>query len=148
MRLKSQRSTICERTHVIPRISFSVLDRQKNARSFCAEENYENRLGLSDIEEGSQTDGARSDNSNSGLDEQKPSLIQESEEEPHLSMKQRHVAEKGQDYVDRFFDTPFEEVEQEIRSRSIYRNFKTWRLVNIMVKTGDNLKQGSQRDAI
>lgn len=44
-------------------------------------------------------------------------------------------------YIDKYFDKPFVEVEAEIRSKSVFRKFKTWKLVNIMVKTGDNLKQ-------
>jgi len=129
--------------HVIPRRnSFSTIDANNSARSFC-EANLEVGLGLSDIEEGSRTDGAHSENSNSGLDESRNTVLQEPEESPlHLSIKYNGATKNKEGYVDRFFDTPFAEVEAEIRRRSIYRNFKTWKLVNIMVKTGDNLKQG------
>lgn len=43
--------------------------------------------------------------------------------------------------INKYFDISYKDVENGIRSKSIYKHFKTWKLVNIMIKTGDNLKQ-------
>lgn len=43
--------------------------------------------------------------------------------------------------IDKYFDIPFKDIENGVRNKSIYKHFKTWKFVNIMVKTGDNMKQ-------
>lgn len=51
------------------------------------------------------------------------------------------TSEDGEVKKDPYFDNSFEEIEAKIRSKSIYKHFKSWSLVNILIKTGDNLKQ-------
>lgn len=139
-RLKSQRSTINagDTNHILPKNSYSILDRKKNTRSFAFSEG----LGLSDIEEGSRTDGARSENEEEEDQQEAKNFLQEADE-GIMQFMEHHSSEEetNSNFKDNFFDEPFKLVEERIKKKSIYRNFKTWKLVNLMVKTGDNLKQ-------
>lgn len=45
--------------------------------------------------------------------------------------------------LDDFFGANAENFIEEVRGRSIYRDLKSWKLVHLMVKTGDDIKQGT-----
>ena len=51
------------------------------------------------------------------------------------------MSESEAKVIDKYFDIPFKDIENGIRSKSIYKHLKTWKTVCIMVKTGDNMKQ-------
>lgn len=40
-----------------------------------------------------------------------------------------------------FFGPKSSDYIQEMKEKSIYRDLKSWRLVHLMVKTGDDIKQ-------
>ena len=40
-----------------------------------------------------------------------------------------------------FFGPKSSDYIQDVRERSIYRHLKSWKLVHMMVKTGDDIKQ-------
>jgi phosphatidylinositol 4-kinase len=42
-----------------------------------------------------------------------------------------------------YFPRKSSTVIEEYRKRSIYRELKSWRIAHLMVKTGDDLKQGN-----
>ena len=46
--------------------------------------------------------------------------------------------------MDDFFGTNADAFVEKIRKQSVYRGLKSWKLVHLMIKTGDDIKQGTR----
>jgi hypothetical protein len=44
--------------------------------------------------------------------------------------------------LDDFFGTNADTFVEKIRKQSVYRDLKSWKLIHLMIKTGDDIKQG------
>lgn len=52
-----------------------------------------------------------------------------------------HEEYNFEENVDEIFSKPSEEIFEDYRKKSIYRNLKSWKLMHLMVKIGDDLRQ-------
>lgn len=97
---------------------------ETRSRQYSISDVYENEIRESSC----KSDGRRS------LDSKSPSSSisenpNEEEESNAEELREEFFGPKSADYI------------QDIKEKSIYRNFKSWKLVHLMVKTGDDIKQ-------
>ena len=60
-----------------------------------------------------------------------------------ISESPNEAALNAEEMMTEFFGPKSEDFIQEVKEKSIYRELKSWKLVHLMIKTGDDIKQGT-----